>query len=67
MLLDPLEEQFDLPTTAVELGDGERGQREIVGQKDQCLVGLCGNVNQIKPLNHPWIHWPSKESIHGNK
>ena len=40
MLLDPLEEQFDLPAAAVELGDGERGQGEVVGEKDQRLAGL---------------------------
>jgi hypothetical protein len=27
MLLDPLEEEFDLPPTAIELGDGERRQK----------------------------------------
>src|SRR5665213_3502583 len=40
MLLDPLEEQLDLPAQTVELGDGEGGQREVVGEKDQPLAGL---------------------------
>jgi hypothetical protein len=40
MLFDPLEEQLDAPTQAVELGNGERGQDEIVGQKDQAFSGL---------------------------
>ena len=40
MLLDPLEEQLDLPAQTVELGDGEGGQREVVGEKDQSLAGL---------------------------
>src|SRR5271155_1282777 len=40
MLLDPFEEQFDLPPAAVKLGNGERRQSEVVGQKDQRLVGL---------------------------
>src|SRR4030095_8394929 len=39
MLFDPFEEQFELPATPVELGDDERGHREIVGQKDQLLAG----------------------------
>ena len=38
MLLDPFEEQFDLPAQPVELGDGERGQGEVVGQKDEPLA-----------------------------
>ena len=40
MLLDPFEEQFDLPAAAIEFGNGERRQGEVVGQKDQRLVGL---------------------------
>ena len=40
VLLDPFEEQFDLPPAGVKLGDGERRQGEVVGQKDQRLVGL---------------------------
>ncbi len=40
MLLDPFEEQFDLPAAAIELGDGERRKDEVVGQKDQRLSTL---------------------------
>ena len=40
MLLDPFEEQFHLPTAAVELGDGQRGQGEVVGQEDEAFAGL---------------------------
>src|SRR5258705_7492473 len=40
MLLDPFEKQLDLPAHAVELGDSERRQCEVVGQKDQPLAGL---------------------------
>src|SRR5437762_3503211 len=40
MLLDPFEEEFDLPTAAIKLGDRKRGQGEVVGQKDQRLGGL---------------------------
>ncbi len=38
VLLDPLEEQFDLPPAFVKRGDGERGQCCVVGQKHQRLA-----------------------------
>jgi len=40
MLLDPFEEEFDLPAAAIELGDGQRRHGEVVGQKDQRLARL---------------------------
>jgi DNA repair protein RadC len=40
MLLDPFEEQLDLPPASIEFGDREGRQREVVGEKDQRLVGL---------------------------
>ena len=42
MLLDPFEEQFHLPATAIELGDGQRRQGKVVRQKDQpsLLLGI---------------------------
>jgi hypothetical protein len=40
MLLDPFEEEFDLPAAAVKLGNGERRQDKVVGQEDQRLGGL---------------------------
>ena len=40
VLLDPLEEQFHLPTTFVELRDGQGRQREVARQKDQSLAYL---------------------------
>ena len=40
MLLDPLEEQFNLPAAAVQFGDAERGQREVVGEEDEVLLGV---------------------------
>ncbi len=40
MLLDPFEEEFDLPAAAIEFGDGQRRHGEVVGQKDECLAGL---------------------------
>ena len=38
MLLDPFEEEFDLPAAAIEFGNGQRGHGEVVGQKDQRLA-----------------------------
>src|SRR5271168_3374631 len=35
MLLDPFEEQFDLPATFVESADGRRWQAELVGEEHQ--------------------------------
>src|SRR5271168_4781709 len=40
MLLDPLEEELDLPTASIQIGDRQSGQREVVGQEDQSLAGL---------------------------
>ena len=40
VLLDPLEEELDLPTQAVQLRDGERWKAEVVGQKVELLAGL---------------------------
>src|SRR5258708_38886759 len=40
MLFDPFEEQLDLPTAAVQLRYGQRRQAEVVGQKDESLIGL---------------------------
>ena len=39
MLLDPFEEQFDLPAAPIELRDGQGWHGEVVGQEDQCPVG----------------------------
>lgn len=38
MLFDPLEEQLDLPTAAIQLSDGARRQVGIVCQEDQRLA-----------------------------
>ena len=35
VLLDPFEEKFDLPAVAIELGNGEGGQLEVVGEEDE--------------------------------
>ena len=40
MLLDPFEEQLDLPAALVERADGERGQGCLVGEEDEGLAGL---------------------------
>ena len=38
VLLDPLEEQFHLPTTLVQLGNAQRRKFEVVGEKDKTFV-----------------------------
>ena len=40
VLLDPFEEEFDLPPTFVNGCDGNGGQFEVVGKKDQPLAGM---------------------------
>lgn len=37
MWFDPFEEQFDAPAAALELGDGQGGQCEVVGEKREWL------------------------------
>ena len=41
MLLDPFEEEFDVPTGFVQLCDGQSREFEIVGQEYEPLVFLC--------------------------
>ena len=38
VLLDPLEEQFDVPAAFVERGDGLGREAEMIGEKDQMLA-----------------------------
>lgn len=40
MLLEPFEEQFNLPAAAIQLGDGQGWDGEVIGQKDQNLAGF---------------------------
>ena len=40
VLLDPFEEQFDLPAVLVECCDGQRGQDKVVGQEYERLATL---------------------------
>ena len=39
MLLDPFEEEFDLPASPIELGNGQRWHGEVVGQEDEEFAG----------------------------
>jgi len=45
MLLDPFEEQFDLPPAPVKVGDGQRGFVHVVGQKDQPLARVWIDIS----------------------
>ena len=49
VLLDPLEEEFDLPAVFVESCDGGGRQTGVVGQKDQSLA--CGGVGKPNAPN----------------
>ena len=51
MLLDPLEEQLHLPATSIQLCNGQRGQIEIVGQKNKQPV-----VFDIVELHTPQLN-----------
>ena len=44
VLFDPTEEKFDGPAAAVDRGDQQSGQVELVGQEDQCLAGFWLDV-----------------------
>jgi len=47
VLLDPFEEQLDLPPAFIQLCDGQGGQHEVVGQEDQAFV--CFRVVEFDP------------------
>jgi hypothetical protein len=40
VLLDPFEEQLDLPAALIESADGSGGKGELVGEKDELLAGV---------------------------
>ena len=51
MVLDPLEEQFDLPALAVDLGDCGCRQGQMIGQKDEAFVPrLIDETDAAQPL-----------------
>src|SRR6267143_1164351 len=50
VLLDPFEEQLDLPTAAIKLGDSQGWQAEVVGQKDESLIGLRVEITNTAQL-----------------
>lgn len=58
MLFDPAEKQFDLPTTAIELGDRQSRQEEVVGEKHKTFLTHSIEVAHspqsfgIAPLGH---------------
>ena len=47
MLLDPFEEQFDLPAAAIELGDGEAGRAKLLVRKTSVL-SVSGSLNRMR-------------------
>lgn len=53
VLFDPFEEEFDTPTGTIELGDGERGQLEVVGEEDESA--LLFDIIETHPAERFWI------------
>lgn len=51
LLLGPFEEKLHFPSGAVEFGDGQRRQAEVVGEEDQPLVVL--GVVELHPAQ--WV------------
>ena len=49
---DPFEEEFDLPSRLVDLGHGESGDLQVVGEEDELLGGLC--VEVAHPAQRIW-------------
>src|SRR4030066_181854 len=50
MLLDPSEEELDLPALLVQQGDAFRGKGKIVGEEDQVLLVLDGEESNATGL-----------------
>ena len=50
MLFDPFEEQLDLPTPAIQLGDSQWWQVEVVGKKDDTFLRLRIEVTNAAQL-----------------
>src|SRR5215472_14354836 len=58
MLFDPFEKQFDLPTAAVELSNGQRRFGEVVGQEDKSLASqriAKANASQSLWIVLTWV------------
>ena len=60
VLLEPFEEQFNLPALLVELGDQQSSQREVIGQKDQ-VTGVLSIV-EAYPAQFVWIVFSGVEA-----
>ena len=44
MLLNPLEEEFNLPATTVDLGNGQRRKLKMIGKEHQTMPGFGVDV-----------------------
>ena len=53
MLLDPLEEEFNLPAALIEGADGRGWQAELVGEENECLGGF--GIAEAYPAQMLWI------------
>src|SRR5579883_421729 len=64
VLLDPLEEELDLPAALVERADGQGGQQAMVCQEHQVLVGLRIAVPDAAQMR--WIGLLGVEAVEGD-
>ena len=53
MLLDPLEEEFNLPAALIEGADGRGWQAELVGEENECLGGF--GAAEAYPAQMLWV------------
>jgi hypothetical protein len=44
VLLDPFEEELDLPSAAINLSNGQRRQKEVVCEEDESFVDVQGVI-----------------------
>ncbi len=44
MLLDPFEEEFDLPPRSINLSDRKRRQKEVISQEDEAFADVLGVI-----------------------
>ena len=64
MLLDPLEEQFHLPSAPVQGADGRCWQGKLVGQEHQVLAGLRIAIADASQL--AWVVLGGIEAVKGD-
>ena len=64
MLLDPFEEQFNLPTGSVKFCDDQGWKREVIGEKHQRLMALLVPVPDT--AKNGWVPFGRVEPLQGD-